>query len=156
MITKLWKRCESLQENCDTEGETGGGHWKNGKVGKCGNNCTSLGSAPSCWSTTLSVFSHTLFITDIQMNKHSTNSNTFPPMKADLESFLYLLQWRFEGGGSTSASRLTLTKFSPFYLIFSKIFLRKNLCIEKIHIVSKVHWKHCALQNIIMSKRRNI
>lgn len=82
----------------------------------------------------------------------------FKLMKAGLEcGSLYLLQQRFEWGGNTSASQLTLTKFSSFYWIFIFfIFLLNNLCIEKIHPVSKEHWKHCALQYIIMRKRRNI
>lgn len=44
-------------------------------------------------------------------------------------------------------SSQTDSNFFYFFLIF----LQKNLCIEKIHIVSKVHGKRCALKYITLA-----
>lgn len=63
----------------------------------------------------------------------------------------------WSGGSRSFSSNSFPGEFNhilPFLLYFF-IFLQKNLCIEKIHIVSKVHWKHCALKYIIMRKRKN-
>lgn len=151
LIDKFILSTKTLVENrgnkIHTQTQGGGG----------GEHCTRPTSAQSHWWTTFSVISHTHTFRHTHLKRRQVPT-AFKLMKAGLEcGSLYLLQQRFEWGGNTSASQLTLTKFSSFYWIFIFfIFLLNNLCIEKIHPVSKEHWKHCALKYIIMRKRRNI